>query len=201
MVSRFVPKREVADLLEANRVEGWCPVEQGEMLFEAAKRVANDELIVELGSYMGLSTAWLAFGSSAGYGARVVSVDAHDPEYMKRKGGGSQSLVRNMRQLGLDVDMIAGYTTDVAKSAFRFGIERESIALLYIDADHAYESVSADFFAWFRFLRPDAVIIFDDYTSDHPGVVRFVRTIRDLGVIEHGEIVGHAYKTVLACHT
>ena len=54
------------------------------------------------------------------------------------------------------------------------------VGLLYIDADHSYDGVRADWDAWKPHLAPDAVVVFDDYRymvrgQDHyPGVTRFV---------------------------
>ncbi len=42
------------------------------------------------------------------------------------------------------------------------------IDLLYIDAAHDYESVTADLAAWEPYMKPDGLMIFDD--ANFPGV-------------------------------
>ncbi len=47
-------------------------------------------------------------------------------------------------------------------------IEDGSLDLVFIDADHAYESVMADIIAWLHKVRPGGVICGHDYWQGHP---------------------------------
>jgi hypothetical protein len=53
------------------------------------------------------------------------------------------------------------------------------IDFLYIDADHTYPGVSADFDNYSRFVRPGGLIAFHDILSPDPdyGVPRFWREV------------------------
>lgn len=57
------------------------------------------------------------------------------------------------------------------------------VGLLYIDADHSFEGVSADYWSWLPRLAPGAAVVFDDYAyqvrgRDHyPDVTRFVDSL------------------------
>jgi predicted O-methyltransferase YrrM len=57
---------------------------------------------------------------------------------------------------------------------FDFGPWKSSVDLVLIDAGHLYEDVRADTEAALRMLSDDGVIVWDDYTSGWPGVVRAV---------------------------
>lgn len=59
----------------ADPVEGWLTAEQGESLFNAARRVGPDATVVEIGSFRGRSTIVLALAAPAG--AEVVAIDPH----------------------------------------------------------------------------------------------------------------------------
>lgn len=192
---------EASELIQEREIEGWCPIQQGTALFEVVKSLEPGKTIVELGSYKGLSTAWIGLGSEGGTTSRIVSVDLHDPTYSERKGGSEVTLSDNMKALGVDLDIVVGDSAEVASRADDYFIESGSVALLYIDACHEYESVRMDFWSWSHLLGDHAWVIFDDYTEDHPGVIKFVDDMVNRGVIEAGPVVGHAYFARLACLT
>jgi predicted O-methyltransferase YrrM len=77
------------------------------------------------------------------------------------------SCARNMIEAGVGatVRLIPATTREVAQSW------TDPIDYLYIDADHAYESVAADLRAWAPFVKPGGLILGDDYGNDlYPGV-------------------------------
>jgi predicted O-methyltransferase YrrM len=188
-------------LIESQAIEGWCPAEQGDALFKLVSRLRAGSTVVELGSYKGLSTAWMGLASDGGKTLRLVSVDLHDPTYTERKGGSGTSLAENMHALGIQVDMIAGDTIDIASKALDYGIAPWTVSLLYVDACHEYDSVKADFLSWRPLMEDEAFVVFDDYTEDHPGVVKFVDEMVNFQVIAAGEKIGHAYFSRLTCRT
>lgn len=64
-------------------------------------------------------------------------------------------------------------------------IPNGSLDFCYIDADHAYEAVKADFNAWFPKVRSGGIISFHDYgVNDCIGVKTFI----DEYIIAHPEI-------------
>jgi MMP 1-O-methyltransferase len=193
--------RQAREAIEAQGIEGWCPPEQGDALFGLVGRLEAGSTVVELGSYKGLSTAWMGLASDGGRKLRLVSVDLHDPTYTERKGGTQTSLAENMQALDIRVDMIAGDTVDVASKALDYGITPWTVSLLYIDACHEYDSVKADFLAWRPMLIDEAHVVFDDYTEDHPGVIKFVDEMVNFGVVAPGQKIGHAYFSRLTCRT
>lgn len=50
-----------------------------------------------------------------------------------------------------------------------------SLAAVFLDADHAYESIAADIDAWLPKVVPGGVLAGHDYSEQFPGVVRAVR--------------------------
>lgn len=52
------------------------------------------------------------------------------------------------------------------------------VGLLYIDGDHSYEGVKADWEAWRPHLADNATVIFDDYGRDkYPGINKLIDEI------------------------
>ncbi|MCS6951010.1 MAG: class I SAM-dependent methyltransferase, partial [bacterium] len=78
-------RRELLALTE--KVEGWLTVEEGELLYQLARACKGKGVIVEIGSFKGKSTIWLAKGSLAGAGVRVFAIDPHTGSEEHRQDG------------------------------------------------------------------------------------------------------------------
>jgi hypothetical protein len=137
-------------------------------------RQEPEAAIVELGSYKGKSTVALAAGvRSVGPGSVVVyAVDTFE---------GSAELAH----LGLNT--FADFQSNIARSGLTSlvqpiqgltvpsaGLVERPISLLFIDADHSYEGVRADFEAWAPMVIPNGIIAFHDTFGDWEGPNRFV---------------------------
>jgi cephalosporin hydroxylase len=162
-------------------LEGLISADVGATLADLAAGVPRSRAIVELGSYRGKSTAYLAAGAAVGNGAPVFAVDPWDtPGNRTGRFGFADPATRAafMAQLSsvdlLDrVTPLRGFSTDVARHWLR------PIGLLYVDGSHTEADVRADVEAWAPFLEPGAVIAFDDYRTDrNPGVAAVVDRMR-----------------------
>jgi len=154
-------------------LSGLIPNEQGRMLSDYAAAVPSDQAIVEIGSYRGKSTCYLAYGAGP-KGAKVYAIDPWDtagnvdgthgfanPETFARFNA-------NVRTMGYQdrIIPIKDFSTLVACRWHDL-----PVGLLYIDGDHKEESVRADYESWFPHLAPHATVIFDDLdTPRNPGV-------------------------------
>ena len=54
-----------------------------------------------------------------------------------------------------------------------------SAGLVFIDGGHDYETVKSDSERAFRLVRPDGVILWDDYDIGWPGVVRYLHELAE----------------------
>ena len=68
------------ELDELETLDGLISYEVGELLHNHAAVIPASNAVVELGSYHGKSTAYLARGAKIGYGAPVFAVDAWSEE-------------------------------------------------------------------------------------------------------------------------
>lgn len=172
---------------ELAELDGLISRDVGELLHDYASRVEGDKAIVELGSYRGKSTCYLASGSLDSYEARVYAVDAWSEEVSAwRKSVLSElpsplfdDFLAQIAKAGVEkiVTPIRSLTALAAE-----GYTGEPVALLYIDGDHHKEAALADFRAWRRHLTDDAVIIFDDYgVTKNIGVPEAVTILRKSG--------------------
>lgn len=149
---------------------GLISTAEGERLAALAADVPPEQDIVELGSYKGKSTAFLA---SSGH--HVHAVD------LWTLGGQRSPLADHWRYA--DPETFAAFHEQVTESGVadrvsvivgdsaEVGRSWESpVGLLFIDADHAEPAVRADLEAW----EPHCVgvIAFDDYAPRWPGVMK-----------------------------
>lgn len=155
------------------RVEGWLGPREGRLLCRLAAAADPAGCIVEIGSWHGRSTIWLAAGAKAGRRARVVAIDPHTGTHLRAEGETTEDVLRkNLEGAGLsDQTEIVVATSEQAAADWS-----RPISLLWIDGDHEYESVRRDVRLWEPYLLPDAVVALHD-TFVWPGPERVVREL------------------------
>ena len=140
-------------------VEGWLGPEEGRLLYRLAQAADPAGVIVEIGSWHGRSTIWLAAGARAGRGARVVAIDPHSGTDLRSEGETTEHVLRtNLRRTGLD-DRTEVVVATSLEAAARWS---RPVSLLWIDGDHEYESARQDLSLWEPYLLPDAVVALHD---------------------------------------
>lgn len=174
---------------ELAELDGLISRDVGELLYSFAALVSADQAIVELGSYRGKSTCYLATGAAIGNSAPVYAVDAWSEEVSAWRAAVLSTLPSPAYQDFLAqlvkaevaelVTSIRSLTTLAAEL-----YDGPPVGLLYIDGDHSRQAVLADFRAWRHHLAPDAVIIFDDFgVTKNPGVALSVGDLEASGEI------------------
>lgn len=156
----------------------------GERLYDLARAVPAEQAIIEIGAYMGKSTCYLGEGSRDGNRAPVHTVDLWDTE--GNVGGRHgyddpavfESWMANVAQQQLH-SLVASHKMAGVEYAKRY--RGRPVGLLFIDGDHEYESVRADYEAWTSHLAPGATVVFDDYSGRNAGVRQFADEIADAG--------------------
>lgn len=146
---------------------------------ELYTKVANqlqEGTIVEIGAYLGKSTAFMA-SQIAGRNITFHVVDTW-------KGSTDDSTTRKARELGGDMfptfkrnlesvglyDTLICHQMPSVEAAKLF--PNEHFDFIYIDGDHTYPFVSADIKAWLPKLKKDGIIAGDDLQAE--GVTRAV---------------------------
>jgi predicted O-methyltransferase YrrM len=148
-------------------VEGLLEEREGLCLFGLARRAAALGNAVEIGSYKGRSTWYLAQAlESAASPFRVVAIDPH-------LEGTTEAFAETLRSTGIAdrVDTRAAFSQDVA-----VGFD-EPVGLLWIDGDHSYAGVRRDFEEWFPKLALGGYVAFHDTINRWYGPTRLVREL------------------------
>ena len=194
------------ELNELETLDGLISAEVGELLHNQAAVVPASNAIVELGSYRGKSTSYLARGAKIGYGAPVFAVDAWSEEVSAWRNRVLERLPSATYREFLGQINRAGVKDQVTplRSMTTLAAEMwadmeggQSVGLLYIDGDHHFDAVLADYRAWRPHLAEDALVIFDDYDqTNNPGVLAAVSALAESGEIVNVE--KHAERLALA---
>ena len=144
----------------ASPITGWLTRAQAHDLWSAARSLAANSTIVEIGSHQGRSTVTLADAATVTW-STVVAVD---PFVNGAMFGGRQTRVlfeRHIEQAGLGavVRLEADYSSQVLRRW------RGPVALLYIDGKHDYWSCTGDI-GWVAHMDAGApVLIHDAFSS------------------------------------
>ena len=144
-------------------INGKLLPQEGEFLWGLARKCIGRGVIVEIGSWQGRSTTWLAAGSKEGAKVRVYAIDPHI-----RAPENAQILKENIKRAGVD-DLVEPLVMTSAKAAESFD---KPIELLFVDGDHKYEAVKSDFELWYPKLIDGGTIAFHD--RDSPGPRRLI---------------------------
>lgn len=151
---------------EAQTTPGWF--HHGAKILELVEQ-HRPTVCVELGTWLGASAIPVA-RSIRRWRGTLTCVDTWAGDVNEAHATSPWMLVscaRNFVNAGVsaNVRLIPSTTIEAAQCW------REPIDYLYIDADHAYESVLADLEAWMPHVKPGGLIVGDDYDNDlYPGV-------------------------------
>ena len=151
----------------AESAAGFMPAAEGLALFEAAARYAPRGPVLEIGSYCGKSTIYLAAAARQS-GQLVVTVDHHrgsqehqpgweyhDPALVDPGTGRLDTLPRLRATLAAagvedDVVVVVGRSGQVAR------LWRTPLGMLFIDGGHTDAAARSDYQGWAPWVAPAA---------------------------------------------
>jgi predicted O-methyltransferase YrrM len=143
-------------------IDGWLSIPEGIALYQLARRCSALGAIVEIGSWRGKSTVWLAKGSLAGARAPVFAVDPHvgSPEHHETFGEvwTYDDFIRNVEQAGVREIIVPKVTTS-EEAARSFDAP---VGLVFIDGAHDYASARSDWMLWTEHVVEGGVVAFHD---------------------------------------
>jgi predicted O-methyltransferase YrrM len=161
-------ERYALDGAPAETIEGLIHPREGLLLYVLARRAAHLGDIVEIGSYKGKSTWYLAQGlADAGSPHKVVSIDPHEDPAQR------EAYFANLERHGLlaRVEPVVDYSHDVAQRFDR------KVGMLWIDGDHSYAGVREDFDDWFPRLEVGGWYAMHDTVNAWYGPTRLAREL------------------------
>jgi MMP 1-O-methyltransferase len=163
--------------LAAEAAKGFMPPVEGEALFDVAARYGPAGPIVEIGSYCGKSTMYLAAAASE-IGQVVVTVDHHRGSEENQPGWEYHDMTlvdpavglldtlptfrSNLATAGLEQHVIA----IVGRSAAVARLWHEPIGMLFIDGGHTDAAATADYEGWAPHIRQGGALAIHDVFPD-----------------------------------
>jgi predicted O-methyltransferase YrrM len=152
-------------------------------LYDLVSKEYSEGIFVEVGAWVGRSTAYLASVISpaiklyvvdtwqGSFGQDPQSEKAYRSLLQKNEGDVFRVFLENMTRWGY-IHAMTPLRMRSLQAARLF--RDDSLTFCFVDAGHDYASVKQDLTAWFPKLRPGGVIGGDDYGVDWPGVDRAV---------------------------
>ena len=157
--------------LAAEGVEGWLSEAQGRQLFETAARATGRGAIVEIGSWKGRSTIWLAHGARLA-GQRVIAIDRHVGSHEDPAAATYDAFVANIRRAGV-AHVVTPMVISSAEAAAQF---TEGVEVLFIDGDHSEEGSRSDAELWLpKVVIGGTILMHDVVTAGYTGPRRVFR--------------------------
>jgi predicted O-methyltransferase YrrM len=162
-----------AHLRKALRVEGAISAAECALLFRLASEVSKG-VIVEIGSWRGRSTVALALGALENGKVPVFAIDPHE-EFVGVLGGkfgpaDRMHFFKNILYAEVwEVVRLIELDARLVSKAWN-----NPIGLLWIDGDHRYEAVKADFQCWEPFVLENGVIAFHDSIDPNLGPFKVI---------------------------
>src|SRR5215475_5368662 len=153
------------------------PPDEGLALYEAARVAAELGPLVEIGTYCGKSTLYLA-AAAREHGRVVVTVDHHrgseehqpgweyhDPGLVDPAAGRIDTLPllrRTLHSAGVEESVVAV----VGASSVVAALWSTPVALVFIDGGHTEAAARADYDGWARHVMPGGLLVIHDVFPD-----------------------------------
>lgn len=173
-------KQRAASWIDQN-IKGGISGREGALLYDLAKNCRGKGVIVEIGSLLGKSTAYLGFGSKAGRNVKVYAIDPFDGGDLRphsafiknliKQGSFSNKFKANMRKARL-LDLVVPIPK---RSVDAVNDVKEPVELLFIDGAHDYEFVKLDVLNYFPKIVKGGTIAFHD--KHWPGVKKAIQQL------------------------
>lgn len=155
-------------------------------LFQLASDLPPGARVVEVGSWMGASTCFIA-GGLKGEGAKIYAIDnfqglstcGEDATWYRRhfqRLGTNSTLAifqANFAALGFS-SRSEPVISDSLAAAQKLSALQGTIDFIFIDGDHSYDACRADIEAWTPMVKRGGVIAFHDFGSRADGVTRAI---------------------------
>ena len=126
-------------------------------LFDFAKQIPENSVIVELGTYQGGSAILIGLACKE-KSMEIFTIDNYTQKLPLASS--KETVEANFVKFGCkNVKIIEGDSVEIAR------VWTLPITMLFIDSGHTYEEVRKDIEAWLGKVVKNGVVLFDDYDS------------------------------------
>lgn len=136
-------------------------------LYDLSSSLNQNSIIVEIGSYLGASSSFLALGAKEN-NSHVFCIDTWQNQEMSEGLRETYAeFIQNTAPLSKYITPIKGWSVEIAKTFER------PIDMIFFDAGHSYDSIKSDWHAWSTKLEKNTIVVFHD-TGWAEGVKKIV---------------------------
>jgi len=176
-------------------IGGFLSAKEAALLYRVALDWPAAGAVIELGSFEGRSTSVFALAGRHVHAVDAWSLDVADLSAYAQGSvnvdGVFARFMDNLVQLGI-ADRVSVHRGDTRAVEQGWG---QQGAVLFIDAGHTYEDVSADLRLWTRHLHPQGLLLLHDVLGDaYLGVTKAAGELLSSGrwqvAVSAGSIVG-----------
>lgn len=163
-------------LAKTDPIPGWLSRREGQLLYYFAKLLGKKGEVVEVGSFQGKSTVFLAQAIKELKTGKVTAIDPHLGQTHVAKSGPKfgetfNKFKANLRNFGLSKQVLAIRKTSFSASK----TWKKPIAVLNIDGLHEYQFAKQDLELWLPHLVSGGVVICHDAFSPFPEVFAAIK--------------------------
>ena len=181
----LLPQQQIVDIekiaLCSDFIPGMTDSNEGKLLFVLAASQCVSGDIVEIGSWQGKSSSFLARAIQISENGKFFAIDNFLGNINSKEAyivnqidlsDLESNFKKNMSSLGLQnhVKLISKDVTYAARKLLG-----HKIRFLFIDGDHSYDGVKRDYSLFKNQLTEDAIVVFDDFDSAREGLVLAIK--------------------------
>ena len=165
----------IKKLKKLDKIKGHIGLNEGFLLFRITRSLKENSVIMEIGSFKGKSTCFIA----EGIGDKKMQFFCIDPwkdGLMQEKGDAIfNEFLQNTKEYRDRFSILRKFSHEVIKE----WPAHRKIDFLWVDGDHSYEGVKKDILNWMPLVKKSSFVCFHDY-RDAPGVKKAVdELVRD----------------------
>lgn len=154
-------------------ISGWCCHEQMSLYSEWAWKLPDEESIVEVGSWLGKSSVYMAVELlKYNKNIKFYAVDhwlgntEHRDHPDVISGKLYDHFIENIKPVKEKINPIRKSSVEASKEFPNY-----SLAAVFIDGEHSFEAVAEDILAWLPKIKPGGFLAGDDWLpEEYPGV-------------------------------
>ena len=168
------------NLKDIENVKGFMPKNEGDALFEWAKKFSRVGPILEIGSYCGKSALYISKGASI-YNELVYSIDHHSGseehqlneeyfdkeiyDFSKNRVDTFPLFIKNINDF--EAKNIVPIVSDSSEIASKWS---SKLGMVFIDGGHSIEAAMSDYVSWEPKIHKDgALVIHDIFENSEDG--------------------------------
>ena len=164
------------NLKKIEKIKGFMPANEGKALLRWAEKFSNFGPILEIGTYCGKSSLYLALGAQK-TGQYVFTIDHHQGseehqlneeyfdneiyDFSKKRVNTFPLLIKNINKLNLK--NIVPIVSESKNSSFNW---KTNLGMLFIDGGHSFESVNNDYECWESKIAKGGCLAIHDIFED-----------------------------------